>query len=68
LNFCAGAHINPAVSTAFCLFGKLPFYKLPCYIFSQVLGAFVSGAAVYSVYYGKSFMLMRATLITFIML
>nr|CAB3222686.1 aquaporin-3 [Phallusia mammillata] len=47
----SGAHINPAVSTALCLFGKLPLYKLPCYILSQVFGAFVSGAAVYSIYY-----------------
>uniref|UniRef100_F6SXP0 Aquaporin n=1 Tax=Ciona intestinalis TaxID=7719 RepID=F6SXP0_CIOIN len=48
----SGAHINPAVSVAQCAFGNLPLYKLPCYIFSQVFGGFVSGAAVYSIYYG----------------
>ncbi|XP_078489176.1 aquaporin-3 isoform X2 [Ciona intestinalis] len=47
----SGAHINPAVSVAQCAFGNLPLYKLPCYIFSQVFGGFVSGAAVYSIYY-----------------
>ncbi|CAK8673245.1 unnamed protein product [Clavelina lepadiformis] len=47
----SGAHINPAVSIAFSAYGELPLYKLPCYIFAQVLGGFLSGAAVYSIYH-----------------
>merc|ERR1712002_240665 len=31
--------------------GRLPWHKLPCYLVAQVLGGFVSGAVVYSVYY-----------------
>jgi len=47
----SGAHLNPAMSLLFTIMGRLPWYKLPCYVIAQVAGAYVSGAAVYSVYY-----------------
>lgn len=47
----SGAHLNPAISVTFTLMGRLPWHKLPCYLVAQVLGGFVSGAVVYSVYY-----------------
>ncbi|MDP4260134.1 MAG: aquaporin [Bacteroidota bacterium] len=38
----SGAHINPAVSIAFALSGRLPGRALPYYITSQVAGALVA--------------------------
>lgn len=47
----SGAHVNPAVSIAFTIMGRLSILKLPFYILAQLLGGFVSGAVVYSTYY-----------------
>ncbi|XP_041082930.1 aquaporin-9-like isoform X1 [Polyodon spathula] len=47
----SGAHINPAVSLAMCMLGKLSLCKCPVYVVSQFLGAFVGAAAVYGLYY-----------------
>ncbi|ORX85366.1 aquaporin [Basidiobolus meristosporus CBS 931.73] len=47
----SGAHLNPAVTLAFAAFKKFPLRRVPGYIFSQVLGAFVAACLVYSVFY-----------------
>ncbi|MBN3287252.1 AQP9 protein, partial [Polyodon spathula] len=47
----SGAHINPAVSLAMCVLGKLSLCKFPVYVVSQFLGAFIGAAAVYGLYY-----------------
>ncbi|UVJ43052.1 aquaporin [Pseudomonas sp. LS1212] len=46
----SGAHLNPAVSIALCLFAGFEKYKLPFYIVAQVAGAFCSAALVYTLY------------------
>lgn len=46
----SGAHLNPAVSIALCLFGGFEKRKLPFYITAQVTGAFCSAALVYTLY------------------
>nr|XP_014345555.1 PREDICTED: aquaporin-9 isoform X2 [Latimeria chalumnae] len=47
----SGAHINPAVSFAMCIVGRLNWLKLPFYIVAQMLGAFVGAGAVFGIYY-----------------
>jgi len=47
----SGGHVNPAMTFVFALMGRFPWWKVPCYIFAQFLGGFVSAGAVYSVYY-----------------
>ncbi|XP_059714248.1 aquaporin-9 isoform X3 [Haemorhous mexicanus] len=47
----SGGHINPAVSLAMCVTGRLKWTKLPIYILAQFLGAFVGAAAVFGIYY-----------------
>lgn len=51
--FFLGGHVNPAMTFVFALMGRFPWWKVPCYIFAQFLGGFVSAGAVYSVYYGE---------------
>ncbi|MBF8781470.1 MIP/aquaporin family protein [Pseudomonas fulva] len=46
----SGAHLNPAVSIALCLFGGFEKRKVPFYIVAQVAGAFCSAALVYTLY------------------
>ncbi|MFF7709539.1 MIP family channel protein [Pseudomonas sp. NPDC007930] len=46
----SGAHLNPAVSLALCLFGGFERHKLPFYIVAQVAGAFAGAALVYVLY------------------
>lgn len=52
--FCAnaysGAHLNPAVSVAMAVAGKLTFSEMLGYIFSQFVGAFIGAALVYLFY------------------
>lgn len=48
----SGAHVNPAVSLAMVILGKLPLKKFPVYVVAQFLGAFVGSCAVYGFYYG----------------
>lgn len=47
----SGGHINPAVTLAFAIRRKFPWYKVGPYIVSQVVGGFVGGALVYAVYH-----------------
>lgn len=47
-----GAHVNPAVSLAMVILGKLPLKKFPVYVVAQFLGAFAGSCAVYGLYYG----------------
>jgi len=46
----SGGHVNPAISVMFSVFGRLPWWKLPLYIFAQMFGGFMAGAIVYSAY------------------
>ncbi|MDO7897186.1 MIP/aquaporin family protein [Pseudomonas citrulli] len=46
----SGAHLNPAVSIALCLFTDFEKRKLPFYIFCQVAGAFCGALLVYTLY------------------
>ncbi|GLX88017.1 aquaporin [Pseudomonas fragi] len=46
----SGAHLNPAVSIALCLFTDFEKRKLPFYILAQVAGAFCAAALVYTLY------------------
>lgn len=48
-NYCP-AHLNPAVSLAMSLAGKLPWRKFPTYVLSQLFGAFLAGVVVYLVF------------------
>lgn len=48
-----GAHLNPAVTLAFCLLGHFPWAKLPIYVFVQLLSAFCASGATYALYYGN---------------
>ncbi|KAF0696394.1 Aste57867_12860 [Aphanomyces stellatus] len=47
----SGAHMNPAVSFTFAVFGKLPWRKLPWYALSQVGGAFAAAWVIFLMYY-----------------
>ncbi|WP_241622560.1 MIP/aquaporin family protein [Rosenbergiella australiborealis] len=46
----SGAHLNPAVSIALCVFGNFEARKLVPYICAQTAGAFCSVALVYALY------------------
>lgn len=46
----SGAHINPAVTLANCLYRKFPWRKFPIYMLAQVLGAMAGAAIVYANY------------------
>jgi glycerol uptake facilitator protein len=48
----SGAHINPAVTLALAVRGKLPWNKVAPYMVAQVLGAFTAAGLLYFVYKG----------------
>ncbi len=48
----SGAHLNPAVTLALAVRGKLAWNKVIFYWLAQVLGAFVAAAILYYVYQG----------------
>lgn len=45
--------MNPAVSLAMVILGKLPLKKFPVYVAAQFLGAFAGSCAVFGLYYGE---------------
>ncbi|OAX84096.1 hypothetical protein ACJ72_01532 [Emergomyces africanus] len=46
----SGAHLNPAVTLANCIFRKFPWRKFPAYALAQTLGGFVASGIVYANY------------------
>lgn len=46
----SGAHLNPAVTFANCVYRKFPWRKFPIYAFAQTLGAFCAAGVVYGNY------------------
>lgn len=47
----SGAHLNPAVTIALCLFANFEARKVVPYILAQIAGAFCSAALVYALYH-----------------
>ncbi|XP_076853377.1 aquaporin-9b [Brachyhypopomus gauderio] len=47
----SGGHVNPAISLAMVVLGKLPVKNLPVYVAAQFSGAFVGSCAVFGLYY-----------------
>ncbi|XP_028304599.1 aquaporin-9a isoform X2 [Gouania willdenowi] len=47
----SGGHVNPAVSLAMVVLGKLKIWKFPIYVMAQFIGAFTGAAAVFGLYY-----------------
>ncbi|XP_053129073.1 aquaporin-9 [Hemicordylus capensis] len=47
----SGGHINPAITFAMCLTGKMKWIKFPIYVAAQFLGAFVGAAVVFGINY-----------------
>ncbi|MBL6449072.1 aquaporin family protein [Fulvivirga sp. 29W222] len=53
----SAAHINPAVTVGLAFIGEFPWNKVPGYVLSQILGAFVGGTIVwlhYLPHWGKT--------------
>lgn len=46
----SGAHLNPAVTFADCVFRKFPWRKFPSYMLAQTLGAMLAALIVYGNY------------------
>ncbi len=46
----SGAHLNPAVSVAMAVIGKLPWRKVAYYILAQYIGAFLGASCVFVAY------------------
>jgi len=51
----SGAHLNPAVTVALCLFANFEGRKVLPYVLAQVAGAFCAAALVYGLYYNLFF-------------
>lgn len=51
--FYLGAHLNPAITVAVAILGKMKWKKVPIYCLAQYLACFVASACVYGIYYGK---------------
>jgi len=49
----SGGHINPAVSLAMVVCGRLNIRKLPFYFIGQFLGSLIASAICFGVYKGK---------------
>ena len=43
----SGAHLNPAVTLANCVYRQHPWSKFPKYLIAQTLGAFCASGVVY---------------------
>lgn len=48
----SGGHINPAVTLAMAIIGRLEWYLVPFYFIGQYLGAFLASVLIYAIYYG----------------
>jgi len=48
----SGGHINPAVTLAMAIIGRLKWYLVPFYFIGQYLGAFLASVLIYAIYYG----------------
>ena len=46
----SGGHINPAVTIALAVFGRMSWVDVPEYVIAQILGAFVGSGLVYADY------------------
>ena len=46
----SGAHLNPAVTLAECVFGRFEWRHAPHYFIAQILGGFISSVVVWLVY------------------
>lgn len=46
----SGAHLNPAVTIAFAIYGGFPWRKVFGFIVAQVIGAFIGAAITYQLY------------------
>ncbi|OQR95493.1 aquaporin [Achlya hypogyna] len=46
----SGAHLNPSVSFALCVYGIMPWRKWPFYMVSQMIGAFLGALFVFIIY------------------
>lgn len=49
----SGAHLNPAITCAFAVFGGFPKRRVPGYIGCQFVGAFIAASAVYLLFAGS---------------
>ncbi|KAL3670989.1 aquaporin-like protein [Phytophthora oleae] len=47
----SGANLNTAVTLAHCVYGRLPWWKAPGYMISQLLGAFCGAFVIYLMQY-----------------
>lgn len=47
----SGAHINPAITTAFVVCGLFPWQRWLPYVVSQVAGGFIAAAALYTLFH-----------------
>lgn len=48
----SGGHINPAVTLAMAIIGRLEWYKVPFYFLGQYIGAFLASVLIYCIYLG----------------
>jgi aquaporin NIP len=48
----SGAHLNPAVSTAFAFSGRFEWRRVPAYVASQLAGAFAASALIAAIFPG----------------
>jgi len=53
----SGGHINPAVTLAMAIFGRLPWRKVPIYWLAQFFGGFIGSVILYVTYYDSFVML-----------
>lgn len=47
----SGGHFNPAITIAFAIWQGFPWKKVPHFIFSQIVGAFIAGLVVMGMYW-----------------
>lgn len=48
----SGAHMNPAMTLSFAVFRGFSWLQVPFYVLSQLVGAFLGGAVLYSLFSG----------------